>query len=72
MKIIDIKVIPNARKHEIIPENNRLKVKVNAPATDGKANKAVIKLLAAHFNVKERQITIIKGKKSRKKQIGIL
>lgn len=72
MKIIDIKVIPNARKHEIIQENNRLKVKVNAPAVDGKANKAVIKLLAAHFNVKERQISIIKGEKSREKRICIL
>ena len=72
MKTITIKVIPNAKKNEIISDNDRLKVKVNAPATDGKANKAVIKLLAVYFKVKERQISIIRGEKSREKQIQIL
>ena len=71
MKIIDIKVIPNARKSEIIRENNRLKIKVNAPAKEGKANAAVIKLLAAYFNVKEKQISIVKGEKSREKRVRI-
>lgn len=71
MKRITVKVIPNARKNEIIEEEGRIKVKVNAPAADGKANKAVIKLLAAYFKVKERQVSIIKGEKSREKQICI-
>ena len=72
MRIIDIRVIPNAGKSEIIREEERLKVKVSAPAADGKANKAVIKLLADYFKVKEREIVIIKGEKSRKKQVRIL
>ncbi|MCB0374415.1 MAG: YggU family protein [Sinomicrobium sp.] len=72
MKIITVKVIPNARKNEVIPENGRFRVKVAAPAADGKANKAVIKALADHFKVKERKITIIKGEKSREKQVQIL
>lgn len=71
MQILTIKVLPNARKNEIIREDERLKVKVCAPATDGKANKAVIKALAAYFGVKERHITIVKGEKSREKRIRI-
>ncbi|MEM9687021.1 MAG: DUF167 domain-containing protein [Bacteroidota bacterium] len=67
----DVKVIPNARKNEIIREDDRLKVKVCAPATDGNANKAVIRALATYFGVKERHITIVKGEKSREKRIRI-
>lgn len=72
MKIVHIKVIPNAGKNEVIPEGDRLKVKVGAPAANGRANAAVIKTLVAYFKVKPRKIIIIKGEKSREKKIGIL
>ena len=49
MKKLSIKVIPNAKKNQIIEANGQLKVKVTAPAVDGKANKALIELLAEHF-----------------------
>lgn len=69
---INIKVIANAKKPEVIQdENNLLKVKVSSPAVEGKANKAVIKILAEHFGVKERQIAIVKGEKSSNKLIEV-
>ena len=71
MKLVNIKVIPNARKNEVIEEVDSIKVKVNSPAIEGKANKAVIKVLADYFNVKKNQISIVKGEKSRNKLIQI-
>jgi len=71
MKLINIKVIPNARKNEVIEEVDRIKVKVNSPAIEGKANKACIKVLADHFKVKKSQISIVKGEKNRNKRIQI-
>ena len=47
------------------------KIYLNAPAVDGKANKALIALLAEHFNVRKGQIEIIKGLKLRCKTISI-
>jgi uncharacterized protein len=71
MKKINIKIIPNARKDEIKEEEGRLKVHVKAPAVDGKANKALIELLAAYFKVKKKDIEIIKGELSRDKVISV-
>lgn len=71
MKTIHIKVIPNAKKVGITLEGDILKVKVNAPAVDGKANKAVLQLLADYLNVKPRQLEIIKGEKSNEKVVRV-
>ncbi|HIA13253.1 MAG TPA: DUF167 domain-containing protein [Flavobacteriales bacterium] len=68
---LTIKVIPNARKAKIVDDGVNLKVYVNAPAADNKANKAVIKALAAHYGVRKSAIHIISGVKSREKRIQI-
>jgi uncharacterized protein (TIGR00251 family) len=66
-----IKVIPNAKKSSVDVVNERLKVKVSAPAVDGKANEAVIKVLAQHFKVRTSEVKILKGEKSRDKVVSI-
>lgn len=71
MSIIEIKVIPNAKKDEIVETHEGLKVKTHAPATDGKANKAVINIIAGYLGVKSSQIKIIRGERSRKKVLEI-
>jgi hypothetical protein len=71
MQKLSVKVIPKAKKEKIVEENGRLKIYVNAPAVDGKANKALIEVLAKHFGVKKRDISILTGEKSRTKIIGI-
>ena len=68
---IDVKVIPNARKERIVGEGGLYKVYVTAPALDGKANKALIDLLAEHFGVKKGDVRIVKGEKSREKIVEI-
>lgn len=72
-----IKVIPNAKKNEVTEDTidmfnyRNLKVKVNQPPEDGKANKALIELLAIHLNVKKSQIIIISGHHSANKTIEV-
>ncbi|TAJ71594.1 MAG: DUF167 domain-containing protein, partial [Gallionellaceae bacterium] len=62
---IKIKVIPAAKRNEIRPEGEGFKVYLNAPAVDGKANKALVEFLAEHYHVRKSQIQITKGLKSR-------
>lgn len=71
MKIIEVRVIPNAKKNDVSVEDEKIKVYVKAPPVGGKANKAVIEVLADFFKVKKSDIKIMKGEKSRKKVIEV-
>lgn len=67
-----IVVVARARVTGVINEENGLmKVKVTAPAINGRANEEVIDALAAHFKVKPSQISIKRGLKNRHKLISI-
>lgn len=68
---IEIKVIPGARRNLVKEEAGGLRVYVAAPPVDGKANTAVLEVLAAHFGVRPRRLEIIKGLQSRRKIIRI-
>ena len=74
---ISIKVIPNAKQNEIVEGGfdesgaRILKVRVNQPPEDGKANKAAIELLAKYLKVKKSAVSIISGETSRNKIIEI-
>ena len=46
-------------------------LRVTAPPENGKANIAVIELLAATLNVNRSRLRIIKGMKSRDKFVGV-
>jgi len=62
MKTVEIKVVPNSDGEKIL-EGDPLIVKVKEPATKGKANKAVIKLLAQYFNANVRIVSGTKGRR---------
>jgi len=68
---IDIRIIPNAGKNKILKQDNGLKIYINAPAVEGKANKALINILADYFDLPKSRINIIKGEKSRNKIVDI-
>lgn len=70
--ILNIKVIPNAKRNAITEESGRYKVHLTAPAVEGKANKALIDFLADHFGVKKNKVRIIRGDKSREKVVEIV
>ena len=70
--IIDIRVRPNAKQNKVGGEiAGRLIVFVQAPAIDGKANAAVAKVLADHFQVRARDIKIIRGETNRDKTVEV-
>ncbi|WP_338637373.1 DUF167 domain-containing protein [Spirobacillus cienkowskii] len=73
---IRIKVTTKAKtekvKQEILPDGSIfLRVYVTAPPEDGKANDAVIKLIAKSFGVSKSSVSIIKGQTSREKVLEI-
>jgi len=68
---IRVKVIPNSRAEEVIKEGDWFLVRVKEPAREGKANRAVIKLLAAYFKVSQQQVAISSGFGNRNKVIEI-
>lgn len=49
----------------------KLHVRVRAVAEKGKANSAIIKLLASHFSVAKSLIKIVSGTQSRNKRIKL-
>ena len=70
MEII-LKVVPGAKRNLLKKEAGGIKVYLTAPAVDGKANKALVRFLAEHFDARKADVTIIKGLKSRHKTIKI-
>lgn len=69
---IRVKVKPNSRTEEVIQEGDDLTVRVKEPPKEGKANEAVIKLLAEHFGVPKSQVRILSGFKSKNKVVEIV
>lgn len=65
--LINLKVIPNSSKSEFVFDE-KLKVKINAPPEDGKANAELIKL----FKKAGLKIQIVKGLKSNDKIVKII
>ncbi|MBN2186218.1 MAG: DUF167 domain-containing protein [Dehalococcoidia bacterium] len=68
---IQVKVKPNSKTEEVSHEEDSFVVKVKEPPREGKANQAVIKLLAAHFSVPQSQVRILSGFKSRNKVVEV-
>lgn len=73
MALLHIRVQPKASKNEIgdFLEDGTLKVRVTAPPEDGKANAAVIKLLAKRLKIAPSALEITRGHASRNKTIEI-
>ncbi|MFA5794353.1 MAG: DUF167 domain-containing protein [Candidatus Brocadiia bacterium] len=68
---IELKVIPNASKNLVKQEPGQFKVYLTASPTDGKANAALIEVLAKHFKIAKRRVAIIRGQTSRYKLVEI-
>lgn len=70
--IVKVRVIPNAPENEVVSRiGSVLRVKVNAPAVDDKANAALKKYLAEFFEVNSKTVNIIRGANGREKTVEI-
>ena len=68
---IQVRVKPNSRTEEVSREGDDFVVKVREPPREGKANQAVIRLLAEHFGVPKSQARILSGFRSKNKVIEV-
>ena len=63
---------PRSSKNEVVGSyRDGIKVKVTAPPLEGKANEALLQLLAKEWKISPSQMEIIKGHHSREKIIKI-
>jgi uncharacterized protein (TIGR00251 family) len=69
---IQVNVKPNSKTEDLSREGDSFIVKVKEPPKEGKANQAVIKLLAEHFGVPQSQVRILSGFRSRNKIIEVM
>ena len=69
---LQVRVQPKARRNSIeVVEGSKLKVYVTAAPEGGKANDAVIALLAKSLGISKSHIRILRGDKSRDKLLDI-
>ena len=66
---ISVHIKPNSRHHEEVVKNDddTLTVYIKAPAIEGRANAAAIKLLAKHFKVASSKVKLVRGATSKYK-----
>lgn len=69
--LIEVKVTPKAKINAVIEDDGMLRVRVTAAPEDGKANKAVVKLLSKHFGVRQKDVRVVRGHTSRLKTVEI-
>jgi uncharacterized protein (TIGR00251 family) len=70
--VIDVVVVPRASKCAFAGvHDGRLKVMLDAPPVDGEANDALRAFLAKALGRPKRDVTIVRGEKSRKKTVAI-
>lgn len=69
---IEVRVIPRAKKDQVGGERaGRLLVRTTAAPVDGKANVAVLRLLADHLGVAVRDLEVVAGERSRDKTVVV-
>ena len=70
--ILSCVIQPKAKSDEVVgPHNNALKIRINAPPIDGKANRHLIDYLSKQFGVPKSSVKIMKGAGSREKSVAI-
>ena len=74
--LVDVHVVPNAAKTQPVslhgePGQLALRLRLQAPPVDGKANQALIKWLAHRLGVPKNAITLVRGETSRRKQLRV-
>jgi hypothetical protein len=67
-----VHVQPGARRSEVAGRHgDRLKIRIAAPALDGRANDALVAFVADHLRVPKARITLVKGERSREKLLAV-
>lgn len=70
--VLELHVQPGASRTEVAGlHGERLKIRLAAPASDGRANQALIEFLARELGVAKRDVRIASGAASRRKRVVV-
>ena len=73
MTLIAVKVVPRAAKDEIVGWlEGALKIRIQAPPEDGRANRALEELLAEALGLKKNAVTVATGRSSARKCVEVV
>ena len=65
MAALRFHIVPNAKQNQVIGEHgSAIKIKLRAPALEGKANAALRSFLAEQLEIPERAIVLERGQNS--------
>jgi uncharacterized protein len=68
--LLTVRVTPRSPRDEIVgPQGDALKVRLNAPPVDGKANRRLVRFLGGRLEVPLSRIRIVRGQTGREKQV---
>src|SRR2546421_5834822 len=69
---LDVRVVPGASRTEPVGlHGDALRVRLAAPPVDGKANDALMAWLAQELGCARRDVVLVRGTTSRRKQVAI-
>ncbi len=72
MATIQVHIIPNAKIDTVVGDyGDAIKIKLQAPAIEGKANTALRSFLAEKLSIPQRAIVLERGERSRHKVIRV-
>ena len=69
---INVKVHARSKRESVTQQpDGSYKVEVKAPPVDGAANEAICELIAEHFHVHKRDVSVVMGSTNNKKVIEV-
>lgn len=72
MPQIAVRIIPNSSKSYVVNQiSGVIKIKIQEPSNNGKANRALVRLISEKLGIPIKKISIISGQKSRNKILSI-
>ena len=70
---VNVRVIPRASKNQIQGVlGDALKIRLQAPPVDGKANEALVRFLADTLSIPARSISLLSGETGRNKRLLLM
>lgn len=73
MAALNVKVVPGASRNRVVGRyGDGIKVQVSAPAEGGRANNAVVELIAQSLGLKTQQVQIVNGYTQARKVVEIV
>lgn len=69
---LSVRLVPRASRNEIAGfEGETLRVRVTAPPVEGRANRALVRLLAKRLGVPRGAVRVVAGQASRQKLVAV-